>query len=138
MKKIIVLTFSFVLILSLAACGKNDNIGNNISNGASSIVSDTESVISDITDNNNSNSQNNANNSNNNSASAKISRDEAKSIALKHAGLDEKNVTGLDIDLDRDNGSLEYEIEFHSGGMEYDYDINANTGEIINSHKEQD
>ena len=135
MKKIIALAFSLVLILSLVACGKNNNLGNNISNGASSIVSDTESIISDITGNN---SSNNNNNSNNNSASAKISRDEAKTIALKHAELDEKNVTGLDIDLDRDNGSLEYEIEFHSGGMEYDYDINATTGEIINSHKEQD
>ena len=136
MKKIIALTFSLVLILSLAACGNDTNMGNDISNGASSIVSDTESIISDITGNNNSNNQ--KNNNSDSSASAKISRDEAKSIALKHAGIDEKNITGLDIDLDRDNGSLEYEIEFHSGGMEYDYDINAQTGEIINSHKEND
>ena len=130
MKKIIALAFSLLLILSLAACGRDKNMGNDITSGASSIVSDTESIISDITGNNSNNSDR--------SDSVKISRDEAKSIALKHAGLDEKNITGFDIDLDRDNGKMEYEIEFHSGGMEYDYDINALTGEIINSHKEYD
>ena len=135
MKKIIALVFSLILVLSLAACGNKSNMGNDINNGASSIVSDTESIISDITGNNNSK---NNNSNNNNSLNAKITRDEAKSIALKHANLDEKNITGLDIDLDRDDGVLKYEIDFHSGGLEYDYDINAETGEIISSSKDND
>ena len=135
MKKIIALVFSLILVLSLAACGNKSNMGNDINNGASSIVSDTESIISDITGNNNSK---NNNSNNNNSLNAKMTRDEAKSRALKHANLDEKNITGLDIDLDRDDGVLKYEIDFHSGGLEYDYDINAETGEIISSSKDND
>ncbi len=126
MKKIIALVFSLVFGLSLVACGGNgSNMGSDMRNGMSSIGSAAESLADNIT-------------GNNNSSSAKISENEAKAIALKHAGIEENNITGLSITLERDDGILEYEIDFHSNGFEYDYDINAQTGEIISSNKEKD
>ena len=72
------------------------------------------------------------------SSSTRISEDEAKSIALKKAGLAESDVTGLRVKLDRDDGVEEYEVSFHSGNREYDCDINAATGEIRSFDSEID
>ena len=55
----------------------------------------------------------------------------AKSIALTHAGLKETDVTFIKTYLDRENGQPVYDIEFYSGNVEYDYEINAITGEIL-------
>ena len=55
----------------------------------------------------------------------------AKSIALNHAGLSENQAYDMDIELDDEDGKLVYEIEFKSGNMEYDYEINAATGAIL-------
>ena len=55
----------------------------------------------------------------------------AKQIALEHAGLSESEVQFVRVELDRDNGRSEYEIEFTKDGVEYDYDIDVNTGEIV-------
>ncbi|MFI3174029.1 MAG: PepSY domain-containing protein [Bacillota bacterium] len=60
-----------------------------------------------------------------------ITEAEAKAIALEHAGLAEADVTFMITKLDYDNGIQEYEVEFYSGQTEYDYEINASTGEII-------
>ena len=54
-----------------------------------------------------------------------ITKDEAKKIALNHANV--TNIFDYEIELD-DN---KYEIEFKSGNKEYDYEINATTGKII-------
>ena len=67
-----------------------------------------------------------------------ITKDQAKAIAFKDAGVNEKDVFDLEIDLDRDGGVVAYEIEFQSGRTEYKYDIQAYTGAIINSEKEID
>ena len=54
----------------------------------------------------------------------------AKEIALNHAGLSSSAVTFVRSNLDWDDGRAEYEVEFYAGGKEYDYDIDALTGEI--------
>lgn len=59
-----------------------------------------------------------------------LSREEAKRIALSHAGLSEKDVTRLKVKFDFDDGTPEYEISFCHGGYEYDYDIHAETGKM--------
>lgn len=66
----------------------------------------------------------------NEQASAKISADEALDIALREAGATKENITKLRNELDRDDGTLVYEIEFDSAGKEYSYEVNAQTGEI--------
>ncbi len=60
-----------------------------------------------------------------------IDESEAKAIALAHAGLNETDVSHLLCKLDHDNGIAEYEVEFWDGKTEYDYEINAVSGEVI-------
>ena len=69
---------------------------------------------------------------------AAISADDAKTAALNHAGLTTAQVTHLKAELDREGGKLVYEIEFKSGGHEYEYVIDAATGAVIKSEKEHD
>lgn len=68
----------------------------------------------------------------------KISAAEAKAIALAHAGLTADQVKGLRAEYDRDDGRPEYEVEFRVGNWEYDYEIHAETGKILNWEKEID
>ena len=62
----------------------------------------------------------------------------AKSIALNHAGVSENEAYDMDIELDDEDGILVYEVEFKSGNMEYDYEINAATGAILKYESELD
>lgn len=62
----------------------------------------------------------------------KISADRAKEIALNNAGLTENEVTFVRTEKDRDDGRVVYEVEFYSkDNKEYDYEIDAETGDII-------
>ena len=67
-----------------------------------------------------------------------IGKTKAKNIALEHAGVTSGDARGLECELDRENGTAVYEVEFESGGYEYSYEINAETGKIISSEKERD
>ncbi len=67
-----------------------------------------------------------------------LSEADAKAIALAHAGLTEDQVRRLKVKLDRDDGILVYELEFLSGNYEYEYDIHAETGTILEWDKEID
>ena len=60
----------------------------------------------------------------------------AKSIALNHAGLSENLAFDMDIELDDEDGKLVYEVEFKSGNMEYDYEIDAASGAILKHEAE--
>ena len=44
----------------------------------------------------------------------------------------------MDIELDDEDGKLVYEIEFKSGNMEYDYEIDAVSGAILKHEAELD
>jgi uncharacterized membrane protein YkoI len=68
----------------------------------------------------------------------KITADEAKAIALKHAEVDEADVTFARSNLTFDDGVYEYEVEFYLGNTEYDYDINAVTGKITSFDSDAD
>ncbi len=67
----------------------------------------------------------------NNSDSNDIGVDSAKEIALNHANLNEADVRFVKAELENDDGKMEYEIEFYSGGTEYDYTIDAVSGNIV-------
>lgn len=62
----------------------------------------------------------------------------AKSIALNHAGVSENQAYDMDIELDDEDATLVYEVEFKSGNMEYCYEINAATGAILKHETELD
>lgn len=60
-----------------------------------------------------------------------IGESKAKELALKHAGLSGKEVSFLQLKLDWDDGRAVYEVEFYSGSREYDYEIDALTGAVV-------
>lgn len=67
-----------------------------------------------------------------------IGKDAAKAQALKHAGVSEESVYDYSCKLDHEHGIMIYEIEFKADGTEYDYDINALTGDVVRYEKEKD
>jgi len=69
----------------------------------------------------------------------KITKAQAKEIALKHAKVKATAISKYEIELDYDNGKAVYEIEFKVGKKEYEYEIDATSGKIIShdvSHDE--
>ena len=63
--------------------------------------------------------------------SADIGREAALAAALNHAGVSQDQVYGLEVKQEYDDGRLEYEIEFKTGGWEYEYTISAADGTIL-------
>ncbi|HJB67320.1 MAG TPA: PepSY domain-containing protein [Candidatus Fournierella excrementigallinarum] len=65
-------------------------------------------------------------------AEGSITAGDAKAKALAHAGLAETDVTFIKAELDRDDGRLVYDVEFYTADYkEYDYEIDAATGEVV-------
>lgn len=60
-----------------------------------------------------------------------IGYESALAAALGHAGLDSSQVSGTEVEMDCENGVIVYEVDFKYGGQEYEYEINASTGEIM-------
>ena len=71
-------------------------------------------------------------------AAQNIGHAKAKSIALNHAGVSENEAYDMEIELDDEDGTLVYEVEFKSGSMEYSYEINAASGAILKHETEID
>ena len=67
---------------------------------------------------------------------AQLGEDEALAIALDHAGFTEAEVTNLRILLDTDDRTPDYEIEFRQGRLEYEYEIHAETGTILDRDRD--
>lgn len=67
-----------------------------------------------------------------------IGEEQAKTIALEHAALKEADVTRLRVEYEIDDGVQQYDVEFHNGGFEYEYEINANTGAVISFDKDKE
>lgn len=77
-------------------------------------------------------------NQNSNANTGTIGYDAALQAACKHAGVDVSQVTRLENELDYDDGVACYEISFHVGNMEYDYEINAANGQVLKYESERD
>lgn len=67
-----------------------------------------------------------------------IGEEKAKEIALESAGVGETDVVFEKVKLERDDGVWQYEIEFRQGRTEYDFDIHAETGDIISYDVDND
>lgn len=63
--------------------------------------------------------------------SASITEEQAKEIAANHAGVAVADVTFHSVSLEEDDGRRVYDVEFYSGSTEYDYEIDATTGDIL-------
>ena len=68
---------------------------------------------------------------------AYIGREAAKQIAFDHAGVSAANATSVEVDMDWEHGAMVYEVEFKSGGYEFEYDIDAKTGAIYGSERDR-
>lgn len=66
-----------------------------------------------------------------------ITREGAEQIALQDAGLTREQVSRLRTELEHEDGRRRYEITFHWDGREYQYDISADTGEILSYDRER-
>lgn len=60
-----------------------------------------------------------------------ISADEAKQIALNHAGVSEANADIEKVEFDTDDGIPYYEVEFEVSDDDYEYEIHAISGTIL-------
>lgn len=148
MKKLSLAAIIVTVSISLAGCTNSETASNgNKTNTESTKQNSTESNVQNSsessTENNNVNNaqnntvnnpqDNNTNNAQNNivNNTGNISLDKAKEIALSHAGLSADQVTFVQANMDFDDGIQKYDIKFYCNGQEYDYEINASNGQII-------
>ncbi len=138
-KRIIDLLGIAAIVLVIAGCGANtDTATGSESSGAGvqpkeEVTAGADTSVSEETSESEATSQTEAEETKSadvQTGSAVISEDEAKGIALKDAGVEEKDLSGIRIKLETDDGIQEYEVDFYADGKEYDYDIDAATGEI--------
>ena len=83
-------------------------------------------------------SGNSGNDNPGNGNTGNIGEEQAKSIALDHAGFTSSQVRFSKVEFDYEDGVPVYEVEFYSGSMEYEYEINAITGSIVKFSSEWD
>lgn len=70
------------------------------------------------------------------STSKYISIDMVKEIVFKHAKVENKNIVNLEIEYDYENGNMIYDVEFDYNNIEYDYEVDAVSGKILESEIE--
>ncbi len=62
-----------------------------------------------------------------------LSEEAVMEIIATELGIDITLVTELDFDQEQENGISYYEVEFYFNGMEYELDVDAETGEIYSN-----
>lgn len=65
-----------------------------------------------------------------------LTGEQAQTIALEHANLRAEEVSHLRTRFDMDDGVPEYDVQFHHGRWEYEYEIHAQTGKILSFEKD--
>ena len=66
-----------------------------------------------------------------------IGGEAAKQAALDHAGVPRAEAGYVEWELDEDEGVWVYEIEFRSGGVEYEYGIDASSGAVRKAEQDR-
>ena len=68
-----------------------------------------------------------------------LTQEEALTKALTHAKLSKDQLDFVkNIEMDFEHGRKVYEIKFYQGGFEYEYDIDAETGNILKFERDFD
>lgn len=126
--KLLTLLLALVLTISLVGCGNNTD-----SNNSDNMISDIKNGIDSVKDKVESGIQSGENLMN---EDTKITREKAKEIALNHANLKDNDIKNYKIEIDREDGLLVYDIEFDHNDTEYNYEIDANSGDIREHDKD--
>lgn len=150
-----------ILKQEIEAEDKNDRNTNKSDNTKNTNNNDDANNTKNTNNNNDANSTKNTNNTNNadstqaaepksdtagaaagadtNTNSGEgITKEQAQEIALKHAGLTADEVQKLEVEKDRENGTIVYEVEFEKDRTEYSYEISAEDGTILHNETEID
>lgn len=69
---------------------------------------------------------------------ASLTAEQAKQIALQHAGVAEADTSRMEIGFDYENGRAVYELEWRVGWTEYSYEVDANTGDVLSYERDVD
>lgn len=74
-----------------------------------------------------------------NVAGGTLTQEEALGKALEHVQLQKDQLDLIKkVELDYEDGRKVYEVEFYKGGVEYEFDIDAETGAVLNYEKDID
>ena len=65
-----------------------------------------------------------------------MTREQAEKIALDHLGFTADQVTRLRTEYEIDDGLPQFDIEFHQGDWEYEFEIHAESGQILSYDKD--
>lgn len=66
-----------------------------------------------------------------------LNKNQATAIAYNHAGVSADSVTYCKVEMEQKKSGLIYEIEFIAGSADYEYEIDAATGNIIEGECEE-
>ena len=64
-------------------------------------------------------------------AGGAVTKEQALETALNHAGVSKANASYVQVHKDYDDGMEQFDVKFYVGMTEYSYDIDANTGRIV-------
>ena len=70
--------------------------------------------------------------------SKKLTKEQAQQIALDHVGLSADQVTRLRTEYEIDDRIPQFDVEFHQGNWEYEFEIHAEDGTILSFDKDDD
>ena len=65
-----------------------------------------------------------------------VTAQQAQEIALTDAGFDADEISGLRTEFDYDDRTPHYDVQFYQGAIEYDYEIDAQTGAILEKDRD--
>ena len=69
---------------------------------------------------------------------ARITAKEAKEAAFAHAGVKETEVRDLEAELEKERGTLYYEVSFEAGRYDYEYLIAVDSAKVVHFEKKID
>ena len=121
MRKIFTLFIAIIFIFVLTACGS--------ANGSKNSATPPSSSGSSISDELNKNGI---------KSNVEVTAEQAEQAALTHAGVTSAEAKFKRTELDFDDGVYKYEVDFYVGITEYEYEIDAKTGNVISFDKDID
>lgn len=140
--KVISLLAVMLMILSLLsgcitvnnpAPEDNTTVEEKVAEQADKVEQNTENATQQNTDNANQQTQNAGGNN-----AEGIGEEAALDIALKDAGFSKSDVSNTWVELDMDDGRMEYDVKFYNGTTEYEYSIDAGNGTILSKDIDND